>query len=207
MISLQEECEAFRHVTLSTANQLSKLEALAKRESVSEILYHPHLFFKLTSLPSSQSQEPPRLDAATFFKAHPLNSSQTSSSTSHPLTADTRLREIIGRVRSCIETDVAGKEEAERIKKDLLMEMVNSYEGERVERVKELMEQKMRDLVKELGESSFLTIYIYIRTDEGFHIPEKARGDDGVALLTYDTRPANANAIPGADEAEHARLV
>lgn len=109
-------------------------------------------------------QEPARLDAATFFKAHPLNSSQTSSSTSHPLTADTRLREIIGRLRSCIETDVAAKEEAERMKKDLLMEMVDSYEGERVERVKELMEQKMRDLVAELGEcavsASLLSFHI-----------------------------------------------
>ncbi|KAJ9124300.1 hypothetical protein QFC22_001100 [Naganishia vaughanmartiniae] len=162
MISLQEECEAFRHVTLSTANQLVKLEALAKRES-----------------------EPPRLDAATFFKAHPLNSSQTSSSTSHPLTADTRLREIISRVRSCIETDVAAKEEAERIKKDLLMEMVNSYEGERVDRVKELMEQKMRDLVDEL---------------------EKARLEDGVSPLRYDARHTNAQATHGPDEVEQARL-
>ncbi|KAJ9106277.1 hypothetical protein QFC21_001422 [Naganishia friedmannii] len=162
MTSLQEECEAFRHVTLSTANQLNKLEALAKREP-----------------------EPPRLDAATFFKAHPLNSSQTSSSTSHPLTADTRLREIISRLRSCIETDVAAKEEAERIKKDLLMEMVNSYEGERVERVKELMEQKMQDLVAEL---------------------EKARLEDGVAPLSHDARQANAHTIPGTDEAEQASL-
>lgn len=39
MISLQEECEAFRHVTLTTANQLMKLEALAKRESVSGFPY------------------------------------------------------------------------------------------------------------------------------------------------------------------------
>lgn len=34
IISLQEECEAFRHVTLSTANQLLKLEAIAKQEAV-----------------------------------------------------------------------------------------------------------------------------------------------------------------------------
>ncbi|KAJ9109878.1 hypothetical protein QFC19_001857 [Naganishia cerealis] len=162
MISLQEECEAFRHVTLSTANQLIKLEALAKREP-----------------------EPSRLDAATFFKAHPLNSSQTSSSTSHPLTADNRLREIISRVRSCIEIDVAAKEEAERVKKDLLMEMVNSYEGERVERVKELMEQKMRDLVDGL---------------------EQARTHDRTPPSTYEEKDATPPPIPGIVNAEQAKL-
>lgn len=98
------------------------------------------------------AQEPVRINAATFFKAHGQNSTQTSSSTSHPLTADTRLREIMARLRSCIETDAEAKEEAERLKKDLLSEMVNSYEGERVQRVKELMEQKMQEMVAALGE-------------------------------------------------------
>lgn len=91
------------------------------------------------------------MDAATFFRAHSLNSTQTSSSTSHPLTADTRLREIMARLRNCIESDVEVKEEAERLKKDMLSEMVNSYEGERVQRVKELMEQKMQEMVAALG--------------------------------------------------------
>lgn len=35
----------------------------------------------------------------------------------------------------------------------MLSEMVNSYEGERVQRVKELMEQKMQEMVAALGRS------------------------------------------------------
>lgn len=58
----------------------------------------------------------------------------------------------MARLKSCIETDAETKEEAERLKKDLLSEMVNSYEGERVQRVKELMEQKMQEMVAALGE-------------------------------------------------------
>jgi hypothetical protein len=58
----------------------------------------------------------------------------------------------MARLRSCIEADASTKEEAERLKQDLLSEMVNSYEGERVERVKELMEQKMQEMVATLGE-------------------------------------------------------
>jgi hypothetical protein len=132
-------------VTLSTANQLLKLEALAKQEAVRIAEKGDHQ----NSL--NFLQEPSRIDAATFFRANSLNSTQTSSSTSHPLTADTRLREIIARLRNCVESDVEVKDEAERLKKDMLSEMVNSYEGERVQRVKELMEQKMQEMVDALG--------------------------------------------------------
>ena len=57
----------------------------------------------------------------------------------------------MARLRTCIESDAKVKEEAERLKKDMLAELVNSYEGERVERVKQLMEQKMQEMVVALG--------------------------------------------------------
>lgn len=60
----------------------------------------------------------------------------------------------MARLRACIESDAEVKEEAERLKKEMLAEMVNSYEGERVHRVKELMEQKMQEMVIALGKTA-----------------------------------------------------
>ncbi|KAG7548923.1 hypothetical protein FFLO_03215 [Filobasidium floriforme] len=126
IISLQEECEAFRHVTLSTANQLQGVLAIA-----------------------SGGPEPARLTPSAFFSAHQsINSSQISSSTSHPLSADTRLRELINKLKSRVEAEVTEKRETARLYQSELD--LETLEGERVERVKELMRSRMQDVEKQL---------------------------------------------------------
>ena len=78
-----------------------------------------------------------------------MNSSQLSSSTSHPVAADTRLRELVTKLKNRIEAEVTEKRETARLYQSELD--LETLEGERVERVKELMKSRMEDVEKQLG--------------------------------------------------------
>ena len=95
-------------------------------------------------------KEPARLTPSAFFSAHQsINSSQISSSTSHPLSADTRLRELVTRLKNRIEAEVTEKRETARLYQSELD--LETLEGERVERVKQLMKSRMQDVEEQLG--------------------------------------------------------
>lgn len=73
--------------------------------------------------------------------------------------------------------------------------MVNSYEGERVQRVKELMEQKMQEMVAALGESRMARHYINCTLTQGDRA-ENTRLGEGVpytqSLMTVDQTTSDA---------------
>lgn len=95
-------------------------------------------------------QEPVRLTPSAFFSAQQsINSSQISSSTSHPLSADVRLRELVTKLKNRIEAEVTEKRETARLYQSELD--LETLEGERVERVKELMKSRMQDVEKQLA--------------------------------------------------------
>jgi len=84
-----------------------------------------------------------------------VNSSQLSSSTSHPVAADTRLRELVTKLKNRIEAEVTEKRETARLYQSELD--LETLEGERVERVKELMKSRMEDVERQL--SAYLNVF------------------------------------------------
>jgi predicted metalloendopeptidase len=66
------------------------------------------------------------------------------------LSADTRLRELINKLKSRVEAEVTEKRETARLYQSELD--LETLEGERVERVKELMRSRMQDVEKQLSE-------------------------------------------------------
>lgn len=66
------------------------------------------------------------------------------------MSADTRLRELINKLKSRVEAEVTEKRETARLYQSELD--LETLEGERVERVKELMRSRMQDVEKQLSE-------------------------------------------------------
>jgi predicted metalloendopeptidase len=66
------------------------------------------------------------------------------------LSADTRLRELINKLKSRVEAEVTEKRETARLYQSELD--LETLEGERVERVKELMRSRMQEVEKQLSE-------------------------------------------------------
>jgi hypothetical protein len=88
--------------------------------------------------------------SAFFSTQQSLNASQLSSSTSHPLSADNRLRDLLSKLKNKVESEVNEKRETATLYQSELN--LETLEGERVERVKELMKSRMQDLERQLCE-------------------------------------------------------
>lgn len=104
-----------------------------------------------------RSQEPPRLQPSAFFSSHQtLNTSSICSSTSHPLSADHKLKDLLSKLRGRIEREVNEKRDTARMYQSELDLDLMEGEGERVERVKGIMRGRMGDLEVQLGGSESL---------------------------------------------------
>jgi hypothetical protein len=85
------------------------------------------------------------------------------------LSADTRLRELVSKLKNRVEAEVTEKRETARLYQSELD--LETLEGERVERVKELMRSRMQDVEKQLGECRLLNVGYCLTTERRCYLP------------------------------------
>ncbi|OCF44171.1 hypothetical protein I317_01963 [Kwoniella heveanensis CBS 569] len=132
--SLQEETEAFRHVVVSTANGLLEALAASRAEEPPARLLQTHFFSQFTSLPR--------------FSPTATQTTQSSSSTSHPSIANMRLQTLVADVRQKLTEGVP--QWTPHIEGSAGPTPEEIEEQKRIEREQEKMRRDLEDRVKDL---------------------------------------------------------
>jgi hypothetical protein len=146
--SLQEETEAFRHVVVSTGNQLREVLAAAEGKEV-----RPSLQCTFCTSDDGAAQEPERVLHGQFFSVSPrdpLHRSlihQAASSTAHPTIADAKLKALVADVRRKLLSD-APRSIAQATSDG--MPPLDSEEVKRQERERSREKQELENRVKDL---------------------------------------------------------